>query len=382
MDGKRTVIPNKRMSPYQLTSVEAVNVGSVNRVLEHLLKNDDLLKAKLDEAGFTGTILSWSRSGSYNPGDLVCYMSYKTEPPIAYLLVCVKPTHVEPVSVVTHDLKDLEDCGWKLIHESMLYLTDQDLLISDVLDPAVAAVVADHEASEWYHNGIRIESIDDFSKTFLKNDLSNFRSKDLLKDDGTKTGATAEGSRLGTSFSPSFRSYTAHVSDGVTELEISFGFDEKANQDIEILNPRYFLQDNPVKDKSDAHIFGSYYAEETKDVTLNNGLTYRNIRIPGTNVFSAVIEFPEPFKDTSYTVFQSSYLPNQFIFTQSASELVSRKQPICPVFVGNIMFTNKTPSSITAILPLHTHFSQYGQYVVGVPWINEFKITVAGVTNR
>lgn len=378
-DGHRDILPVKSLSAYQLTPNEALSTGAINRVLEHLLKNDDLLKDKLKQGEFKHAIVSWSRSGVYKPGDLVCYIGYpKPDKPAAYILLCTAVTHTEPIAVLRNNLKTLAEAGWKLIHENTLYLIDPELLRDDILKPATDIAIAEHEESVQMHDSTVISSIDDFSQLFLKNDLSNYRSAKLKRQDGTDSGSYGPSARFNTKYDPAI-GYEAVVSDGIQELEITFSFDTKANQDIEIINAKYFWQDNPVRDKSDAHIFGSYYGEAVKTLELSNGLVYDNIRVPGTNVFSKVIEFDQPFADTSYMVFQSSYLPNQFVFGQTASDLISRTAGSNVAFVGNIMFTNKTESSITAILPIHVHFAQYGQYVVGVPWINEFKINVVGV---
>lgn len=376
----KTILPVKEINGYQLAPNEALSTGAVNRVLEHLLKNDDLLKVKLNEGDFKHAIISWSRSAAYKPGDLVCYIGFpKPDLPAAYILVCISPTHTEPIAVLKNDLVALADSGWKLIHENTVYLIDSGLLRSEILSPAVQAAMRKHEEDKNMHDSTVISSIDDFSKLFLKNDLSNYRSAKLKRQDGSESGAFAESARFNSEYDQSAKSYSTVVSDGVVELEMTFSFDQKANQDIEILNPRYFLDPNPVRDKSDAHIFGSYYGEETKDLTLSNGTTYYNIRVPGTNVFSHTIVFDKPFKDYSYMIFQSSYLPNQFVFAPTASELVSKKMGNNAMFTSSIMFVNKTPSSVTAILPIHSHFSSYGQHVVGVPWVNEFKINVVGV---
>lgn len=376
----KKILPVKEMSGYQLTPNEALSTGAVNRVLEHLLKNDDLLKSKLSEGDFKHAIVAWSRSAVYNPGDLVCYIAYPTpDAQAAYILLCVSNTHTEPTAVLKNDLTALRDSGWKLIHENTVYLIDSGLLRSEILSPAVNAAVREHETDKNTHDSTVVSTIDDFSKLFLKNDLSNYASEKLKRADGSDSGAFSDSARFDSSYDSSTKSYSSKVSDGVAELEITFSFDQRANQDIEILNGRYFFEANPVRDKSDAHLFGSYYAEETKDVSLSNGLTYYNVRIPGTNVFSHTIVFDRPFRDSSYMVFQSSYLPNQFLFAPTASELVSRTAGNNAMFVGGIMFVNKTASSITAILPIHSHFSTYGQYTVGVPWVNEFKISVVGV---
>lgn len=376
---QKTILPVKEMHAYQLTPNEALSTGSVNRVLEHLLKNDDLLRAKLDEGDFKHAIVSWARSAVYKPGDLVCYIGFpKPDVPAAYILLCVSPTHTEPIAVLKNDLIALADSGWKLIHENTVYLIDSGLLRSEILSPAVHAAMQKHESDKNTHDSTAISSIGDFSKLFLKSDLSNYRSSKLKRQDGSDSGAFAESARFNSSYDQSTKSYSTVVSDGVVELEMTFSFDQRANQDIEILNPRYFLDPNPVRDKSDAHIFGSYYGEETKDLTLSNGTTYYNIRVPGTNVFSRTIVFDRPFKDSSYMIFQSAYLPNQFLFAPTASELISRTMGNNAMFVSRIMFVNKTPVSVTAILPIHSHFSSYGQYAVGVPWVNEFKINVVG----
>ena len=378
-DGFRNILPVKEMGAYQLAPNEAMSTGAINRVLEHLLKNDDLLKDKLRQGGFKHAIVSWARSGVYNPGDLVCYIGHpKPDVQAAYILLCIATTHTEPLAVLRNDLKALEEVGWKLVHENTLYLIDSDLLRGDILKPATDVAILEHETEEKMHDSTVISTIDDFSKLFLKNDLSNYMSPKVKRQDGTDSGSRGPSARFGVTYEFS-NGYSTLVSDGVQELEITFSFDPKANQDIEILNPRYFHESNAVRDKSDAHIFGSYYGEDVKTLALSNGLVYENIRVPGTNVFSKVIEFEHPFTDSTYMVFQSSYLPNQFLFGQTASDLVSRTAGNNAAFVGNIMFVNKTPSSITAILPIHVHFAQYGQYVVGVPWVNEFKINVVGV---
>ena len=379
-EGKREILPTKRLNAYQLTPNEAISTGSINRVLEHLLKNDDLLREKLDEDGLNHAIVSWSRSAAYDPGDLVCYIGYpKPEVPAAYILLCIAPTHTEPTAVLKNNLKALEDSGWRLVHPNTVYLIDPDLLKSEILTPAAHAVIDLHVKSKDGHDSTVISSLDDFSKLFLKNDLSNYVSPRILRSDGTDSGAIAESSRFNTIHDEGTSSYSARVSDNVQELEITFSFDSKVNQDIEILNNRYYLDDNPVRDKSDAHIFGSYYGEDLKNLTLSNGLTYYNVRVPGSNIFSTTITFDKPFKDSTYMIFQSAYLPNQFLFAPSAAELVKRTAGNNAVFVGNLMFMNKRPDSVTVILPIHPHFSQYGQYTVGVPWINSFKINVVGV---
>ena len=364
------------ISRYKVAPNEAVNVGSLNRVVEHLLENDDILMDKLRSSGGARSVVLWTKGSTYHPGDVVVYMTItKTGVKMAYILACIATTHMEPTSALKNDLKELESNGWKLIHETTVYLNDKDLLKSEVLTPAIESAMSDHE-QDYPHFGVKIESIEDFSKLFLKKDLSNYMSP---KNPG---GAYKAGAHMVGRYDEANKNYVVKSSDGVTEQELCFSFDKEANRNIEILNPRYYLEYNSVKEKSDSCIFSPFHSESTKNVEMSNGLAYTNLRIPGSNVFSCTITFPIPFLDTTYMIFQSSYVPNQFAFAQSASELVNMKDGNNAAFVGNIMFTNKMPDRVTAILPIHTHFSQYGQYAVGVPWINEFWITVVGVTEK
>ena len=369
--GKRNILPVKEITGYCLGSNEGISTGAINRNLEHLLKNDDLLREKLEKMGLHHSIVLWTKASIYNPGDLVCYVHRDEEDNAsAYILLCIARTHIEPIAVTKPDLTTLQSVGWKLVHRNTLYLSNESLLTKEILTPAVSTVILQHEKSPDHHCGTIIINEDDFGKVFLKKDLSNLAST-------TTNGSIGPSTYLNSSFADGV--YSTMSSDGVREMQIRFGFDSVANQDIEILSGRYFYEDNPVKDKSDAHIFTSYYGEETQSVTLTNGQAYQNLRVPGTNVFSTTIHFDKPFKNTTYMVFQSAYLPGQFAFVQNVSELTNRTSGGNESFVGNILFTNKTVDSITAILPIHTHFSQYGQYVLGVPMINEFKITVVGV---
>ena len=364
------------ISRYMIAPNEALNVGSVNRVIEHLLKNDDLLLEKLNASAGAKSVVLWTKGTVYHPGDVVVYVTAtKTGVKMAYILACIANTHTEPTAALKNDLKELESCGWKLMHETTVYLNDQELLKTDVLQPAVEESIADHEGNN-PHYGTIIESTDDFEKLFLKNDLSNYMSP---KYPG---GAYKAGSRMVGKYDEQTGNYVVKSTDGVTEQEIRFSFNPEANRNIEILNNRYYWEYNSVKEKSDSCIFSPFHGESFKTIELTNGLTYRNLRVPGTNVFSCTIDFPIPFLDSTYMIFQSSYTPNQFAFGQSASDLATLKDGNNAVFVGNIMFTNKLPNQVTAILPIHTHFSQYGQYAVGVPWTNEFRITVVGVTEK
>ena len=364
------------MNGYKLGPNEALGVGSINRVLEHLLANDEELYTKLSESGFKHSVVEWRKSTTYHPGDVVCYVGKpKQNLTIGYLLACCDTTSAEPLAVLRNDLKELKNCGWKLIHETTAYLNDSDLLKREILEPAAEQAIDEHEENK-PHFGRVITKVDDFANIFLKNDLSNFTSAK------TMTGTFTAGSRLTGEYDEQFKKYTCTTTDGVTELEMTFSFDTTANQDIEILNSRYYYERNTVKDKSDAFIFGSYYGESNKDVELSNGLLYKNIRMPGTNVFSTTLKFPVTFTDTTYMLFPSSYLTDQFIFGKSMWELTHRTEGNNASFVGSMMFMNKTTSSVTVVLPIHVHFAQYGQYTAGLPWVNEFKVTVVGVTRR
>jgi len=375
---KHSSLPYPEQDAYQLGPNEPLGTGSINRVIEHLLKNDDTLLEKTTAIGCNHVLQLWSQNAIYSPGDLSVYIADKDDGgTIAYILLCISANAKKPEYVFRDGFLDFSGSGWNLIHSATLYLHDDDLLLENIINEANEKGVKNHEADLRYHDGVIINSIDDFDKMFLKNDLSNFTTSRITRDDGTSENSFNEGAIASSLLSDDI--YITRSSDKVIEMDVTFAFDHKANQDIEILNSRYFYQTDPVRDKSDNHIFGSYYLESTQRIWLKNiGTIYENIRIPGTNIFSHEIKFPVELANTEYMIFQSSYRPDQFVFAATASEISQRKYAGEQPFVSSMFFVNKTSNSVTAILPIHSHFGKYGKFVVGVPWINEFKVRIVG----
>ena len=105
--------------------------------------------------------------------------------------------------------------------------------------------------------------------------------------------------------------------------------------------------------------------------------TFNNLRY-GTNVFTADIEFPEPFINDEYMVFFDTYEPGSFVFGYERADLMEKDEPTWDAIVSQPMLMNKTTSGFTVVLPIHTHFNSIKKYNVGVPWNNEFRLQVVG----
>ena len=374
----KTILPYRSIAPFQIGSNEALSTGALNRVIEHLLKNDDALQAAIGELNLTHSITVWNQTSIYTPGNVVVYVQRDTssDETIAYILLCTSERNRKPKYTMEYGKPVFDSTGWRLIHSATFYLHSDDLLTNNILQPSVKASVTAHELGS-EHKGEVVETMRDFGRLFLKENLENFTSERITRDDGTKENSFLNVSQIKSERAAEYN--LRKFSDNVVELDITFSFDSTANQDVTILNERYYNELLPVADKSDNHIFSSFYKETTQTITFaTNRVTYYNIRIPGTNVFSRVVEFPVEFVSTEYMIFQSPYVPDQFVFAPTAADLINRTSAGEQIFVSNILFVNKTTSSVTAVLPIHSHFSDYGKFIVGVPWVNEFKLRVVG----
>ncbi len=366
---------------------EVVSNASINRNLEKLLENDKMLLQKADETFKSLDFVSEYVPGySYNRGDAVFYIQHRyderkntdgvvisrvhTIENIFLLKSLVDNNTNEPSYVEANGLYYFDESGWKNQNNfGSIFFTlsadeklkrNEDFITykSKYLPNAVKTeLYSQHESSKNYHKFGTLSGPDELSSKVLYRDFSNVSAgrKQYFWPDGiTRFDTVASMSDF--SGAVHGESTIEKWNNGILQYNIVFSFvnsnvsipvfDENGNRvasttqlypnNVEIMYPvddeeseTYNENGKYFNDIEDYNIFKQ---KGTSDYSSYSSLKQANV-LPYQNVYSCTLEFPVPFKDLNYMIFNS---------------MVMKKNGTAQS-VNTMTYVNKTRNSISPI---------------------------------
>lgn len=395
-------VENLKIAPNEVL-IPAPILPVFNRNYDKLLDNDKILN-EYSKHVCNGTyrIMPWVKNQTYKKHDLVWYTRTYVSPELSakcqaeiqkqtkiafkgdeskeldlsvqeeisanfetttlYLLRSLdNENKTEPSCIIVDLIPTFDASGWK--NENIfgsIYTDYYDMFMKKVFDEQMSVL---HESNPRYHKFGQLSCVDDIRKGVLLADLTN------LKEDRRQYHFPSYTSALNTTtniIGGTIRKWdcglleyniTFKLGDtptGLARIQLDGSIDVSTklnantfnfNSSVEIIDPTlkadnrlYYLHN------VDANIFTDFDNPNTIDTTYNN-IDQRNLNNT-VNVFTGYIKFPEPFIDTNYTIFGNT--PSLVHVLNSGSEKLLPN-------VNNIVYTNKAPGCITAMLIVPTY---------------------------
>lgn len=323
------------------SSNEVLNYHTINKNLEKLYQNDEILSQKKAEI-FSKSIKTYIKNYAYNKNDVIWF---KTTSPITnktetFILksIIYNNIHTPVAKIVENGIISFEDSGWMDCQD---YSTCIQNNISSYIEIEYSEKNAiEHQNSNKYHKYGKI-SPENLPNILLKKDLSNIDPKrkyfhfpyetKLLEKDNVIIGGQYRRWDCG------LIEYDIIFKLGFTGNQIQrngFMYDEVRCNTLELSSNDYYME------PEDSKIFA--LSSNSEPIFFNGVIeTNHNQYI---NTYSSQLNFPIPFIDENYMIFSSQYMN----YCQDIeNENIDHN-------INNIAYTNRTKNSICPIYITYT----------------------------
>lgn len=335
-----------------VTINELITNYSLNRNFIKLLDNDKKLsKVFIEKLSNVKIITKFVQNIKYKIGQYVWFQTIYNDEPMLFLLQSIIDNNDNtPVLEIIDNKISFEKTGWK---DKNSFVTMFSTLVTGYIKKYIdSKLLPSHEISSEYHPYGVIKNEDDLNKVILKKDFSNidinrfsnyfpYETGPLLPDNTISYGYYRKWDCGLLEYNICFTLGRDSTDSNVVKCNNVSILADSTDSEFENNNKRYFRKE------SDKTIFN--VTNSTKEVTLN-GIKQTN-RDSIVNSYFSTINFPIPFVDLNYMIFNS-----QCVIQQRNTTLKTIDSG-----VNSLVFINKTKRSISPLYVMKSYMTADGE---------------------